>query len=219
MSPQPARQDHIAAVTARHDGPWPIGRSPTTGRQGETQMNILPAVGHQQDPRSLPELADDFRAMMSDYPTGVAIVTSLDGGGVPHGMTCSSLTSVSLAPPTLLVCLDTTSRTLRAIRERGEFALNLLHVGGRSAAEIFSTAGTDRFSRVSWEPSPCRGMPWLADHSHSRAECRASNFYAVGDHEVVIGTVTHMTRSTRAPLLYGQRQYSSWPAQASETSE
>lgn len=213
MSPRRGMQDRAVALAARCHGPWLIGR------HGETQMNILRAVEHQQDRGALPALADDFRAMMSDYPTGVAIVTSLDGGGAPHGMTCSSLTSVSIAPPTLLVCLDRTSRTLRAIHECGEFALNLLHVGGRGAAEIFSTVGADRFSRVSWEPSPCRGMPWLADHSHSRAECRASNFYPVGDHEVVIGTVTHMTRTTRVPLLYGQRQYSIWQPQPPETSE
>src|SRR5439155_979792 len=48
---------------------------------------------------------DRFRAMMSAFPTGVAVVTTTDADGRPHGMTCSSVCSVTLEPPTLLVCL------------------------------------------------------------------------------------------------------------------
>jgi flavin reductase (DIM6/NTAB) family NADH-FMN oxidoreductase RutF len=182
-------------------------------------VKILPAIEHEHG-GVLADLADGFRAMMSAYPTGVAIVTSLDADGIPRGMTCSSLTSVSLAPPTLLVCLDSMSRTLRAIHERGEFALNLLHANGRPAAEIFAAAGgADRFSRIPWEPSPSSGMPWLTGHSHAHTECHARDFYPVGDHEVVIGTVTRTACIEHVPLLYGQRQYSFWSSQPPPTGQ
>ncbi|MFI6458779.1 flavin reductase family protein, partial [Streptosporangium amethystogenes] len=49
---------------------------------------------------------DAFRGFMSSYFTGVTIIASIDGDERPHGLTCNSLTSVTLDPPTLLVCLD-----------------------------------------------------------------------------------------------------------------
>ena len=179
-------------------------------------MKILPPAGGEPGiypgiaPPSRQASTDGFRNMMSDYPTGVSIVTSRDSDGIPHGMTCSSLTSVSIAPPTLLVCLDTLSRTLRAIHESDEFAVNLLHIDGRSTAELFAARTSDRFSQIPWEPSPYMGMPWLTDHSLAHAECRASGFIQVGDHEIVLGTVTHLSRTDHVPLLYGQRRYSHW---------
>ncbi|MGH3182885.1 MAG: flavin reductase family protein [Streptosporangiaceae bacterium] len=48
--------------------------------------------------------ADAMRRAMGRFVTGVAVITTLDAGGQPHGMTVNSLTSVSLDPPLLLVC-------------------------------------------------------------------------------------------------------------------
>ena len=56
--------------------------------------------------------AADHMALMSSYPTGVAVVTAIDDDGNPHGMTCTSLASVALNPPTLLVSFQRTSGTL-----------------------------------------------------------------------------------------------------------
>jgi flavin reductase (DIM6/NTAB) family NADH-FMN oxidoreductase RutF len=51
-------------------------------------------------------------------------------------MTCSSVTSVTLLPPTLLVCLRVGSGTLEAVSAHGGFAVNLLHEEARHAAEV-----------------------------------------------------------------------------------
>ena len=82
-------------------------------------------------PAAVPE-TEGFRALMTRFPTGVTVVTAMDGGGRPQGMTCSSLASVCLRPPTLLVCLRTLSATQRAVEATGAFAVNLLHSGGRT---------------------------------------------------------------------------------------
>jgi flavin reductase (NADH) len=147
---------------------------------------------------------------MSMFPTGVAIVTALDLYGVPHGMTCTALASVTLRPPTLLVCLNSGSGTLAAIRARGIFAVNLLHSGGRGAAELFGSAAGDRFRRVLWEASPATSVPLLMDVA-ATAECRVARIHRAGDHQIVLGEVVSVTCVTDSvPLTYGMRRFSGW---------
>ena len=88
--------------------------------------------------------AGEFRSLMSRLPSGVTVVTVSEPGGGRWGTTCSSVCSVSLDPPMLLVCLHADSATLAAILRRSMFAVNLLHEGARYAfgfAPVFSTVG------------------------------------------------------------------------------
>ncbi|MEV4470081.1 flavin reductase family protein [Nonomuraea salmonea] len=153
--------------------------------------------------------AGDHRALMSRFPTGVAVVTAVDTVGRPHGMTCSSVTSVTLSPPTILVCLRIGSATLRAVHERGAFAVNLLDAGARDTAELFSGPVPDRFSRVRWIRSQY-GLPWLVDDALAMAECRVSRVIRDGDHEVLFGRLLRVAEQPGTPLLYGMRSYSAW---------
>ena len=154
--------------------------------------------------------ADRFRDLMSCFPTGVAVVTAVDSGGQPRGMTCSSLASVCLDPPTLLISLRTGSPTLDAVVGRLEFSVNLLHAHGRPSAEVFASPVVDRFAAVRWKPSR-RGLPWLVDHSAASADCRVAGYVPVGDHTVVFGEVLEVGIDWgRNPLIYGKRQYTAW---------
>src|SRR5688500_5041115 len=152
----------------------------------------------------------DFRSLMSLFPTGVAVVTAMDPAGQPHGMTCTSLCSVTVEPPTLLVCLDVRSGTLAAILTGGWFAVNLLTDGARSTAELFAGPVPHRFRHVRSQPSPTAGVPWLAE-TVAAAECRVSRTVTAGDHEVVFGEVVTVACAGGSPLLYGRRQFSAWP--------
>jgi flavin reductase (NADH) len=153
-----------------------------------------------------------FRALMGSFPSGVAVVTTMTAGEEPRGLTCSSLCSVSLDPPTLLVCVDNRSGTLRAMRERGAFAVNLLDAQGIEAAEVFASGAADRFDRVPWQPSALLSVPELPRHAHAVAECAVCATYASGDHTVVLGrVVAARVRSGARPLVYGTRRFTSWP--------
>lgn len=151
----------------------------------------------------------EHRALMSNFPTGVAVVTAVDEAGSPHGMTCTSLASVSLRPPTLLVCLNTASGTLRAVG-RGRFGVNLLHEGGRRAAEVFSTPVADRFGKVEWRSADVTGVPWLVRDALVFAGCVVRESTVVGDHEVVLGEVCEVVRREGLPLVYGRRGFFAW---------
>ncbi|HET9379725.1 MAG TPA: flavin reductase family protein [Streptomyces sp.] len=154
-----------------------------------------------------------FRDLMSGFPSGVAVVTTLDDDGTPRGMTCTSLCSVGLQPPSLLVCLDNRSGTLRAAVSRGAFAVNLLHTAGRRAAASFSRPGAGRFGDFDWEPVDPHGLPRLVSDAHSTAVCRVLRTVPGGDHTVVLGAVEHVvTADDPRPLLYGRRQYAAWPS-------
>jgi flavin reductase (DIM6/NTAB) family NADH-FMN oxidoreductase RutF len=154
--------------------------------------------------------AQGFRTLMSEFPSGVAIVTTTDDEGRPWGMTCSSLCSLSVSPPTLLVCLRAESPTLAALVKRGSFAVNLLHDGARSAAELFASGRPKRFDLLRWQSG--RSGPHLVDAAHAIADCRVSRTEHAGSHVIVLGTVVAVTHQDgHVPLLYGRRRYSSWP--------
>lgn len=179
----------------------PVAPVGTPARPSRTEAGSAPA----QRP-----LGAEYRVLMSSFPTGVTVVTAVDGAGHPHGLTCTSLASVSVEPATILVCLNVASGTYRAVQESGSFAVNLLRPAGREAAEIFSSAAPDRFARVRWVASPA-GIPWLAEDSFAMAECRVSAIHLAADHAVVIGTVNQIRHRTEAVLMYGMHRFSRWP--------
>ncbi|MGK5496586.1 flavin reductase family protein [Streptomyces sp. URMC 125] len=151
-----------------------------------------------------------YRTLMGGFPTGVVIITTADTDGIPYGLTCSSLSSVTLRPPTLQVCLTSSSRVLAVIRSTGRFAVNLLHARAREAASVFASP-VDRFAAVPWRPSPHLELPWLHRDAFAVAECLVARALEVGDHTMLFGEVTAVDHDDDVPLLYGRRQYSAWP--------
>jgi flavin reductase (NADH) len=154
---------------------------------------------------------DSFRSMMSGFPTGVAVVTTTDHTGTPRGMTCSSVCSVSLDPPTLLVCLRGGSPTLDGVLTSGVFTVNLLHEGAQEAAELFASGNPHRFQIHPWEEPPGAAGPHLVKDAHTIADCRVVLTQEVGDHVTVFGEARRVSqRNPYPPLLYGLRQFRTW---------
>ncbi|WP_225900604.1 flavin reductase family protein [Streptomyces sp. RLB3-17] len=154
--------------------------------------------------------APSFRSLMAHFPAGVAVVTAMAADGRPRGMTCTALSSVSDRPPTLLVCVQQSSRTLAAIDESSTFAVNLLHRHARCAAERFASDRPDRFDQVPWEyRAPSHGGPHLLGDAHTVADCRVTGMVTVADHTVVFAEVFSVTERTDdpTPLLYALRDY------------
>jgi flavin reductase (DIM6/NTAB) family NADH-FMN oxidoreductase RutF len=152
---------------------------------------------------------DSFRDLMAEFPTGVSIVAALDAHDQPLGMTCSSLTSVCLEPPTLLVCLASRSPTLAAANYQGRFSVNLLSAAAAGVARVFATRGVERYADVTWRPSPT-GLPWLVDDTVALADCRVAGHTDVGDHTVLLGQVEYVAFGHGDPLLYGRRTFAGW---------
>lgn len=154
--------------------------------------------------------AVDLRPFMARFPSGVSIVTAVDGD-IPWGMTCTSLCSVSLDPPVILVCLRQGSPTLGAILGSGAFSINLLAGDARATASLFASGAPDRFGRVAWYQPYLPGGPHLIADAMAVADCLVTEHKQVGTHAVVFGEVLRVTSlRDAAPLLYGQRQFAVW---------
>ena len=158
----------------------------------------------------------DFFAIMSAFPTGVAIVTTLDEDGEPKGLTTNAICSVSADPPMLLVCVDRTSRTLAALRHARRFVVNFMSDGCADLCALFASKADDKFAAVAWEPG-LGGVPCLVEQALAIAECRTEQELEAGDHLILTGVVEagRPPDPERVPILYYRRTYGSTPTAAS----
>ncbi len=149
------------------------------------------------------------RCLMTYFPTGVTVVAAVDEANTPYGMTCSSLTSVCLEPPIILVSLSTNSLTLRHAVQQGTFGVTLLDVAAQEVAQRFAAPALDRFTDLAWRFSPL-GAPWIDESMTAAADCDVWRTMEVGDHTLLFGCVRNVEVRGGTPLLYGLRGYRSW---------
>lgn len=153
-------------------------------------------------------MSDPMRAVMGHFATGVTVVTARGGDGEPVGTTVNAVSSVSLRPPLLLVCLARDSLTLLAARESGHFALNMLSAEQRHHSVRFAAKGDDaRSYEVEFDEHET-GVPILPD-SLATLACRLDAAHLAGDHEIVVGEVlsTLIAPPEVEPLLFFRGSY------------
>ncbi|MFI6292790.1 flavin reductase family protein [Nonomuraea sp. NPDC050790] len=151
-----------------------------------------------------------LRAVMRQWPTGVAVVTTRSATG-PHGVTINSLLSVSLEPPTILVSLSRRSRTHDLVMENRCFTANLLATGQSALAAHFAgerPVGSGAFAGVGWSPSPCSGNAVLSG-ALAAMDCTITMTVSAADHTLFVGRVeeVHHLRAGEEPLVYAGRAY------------
>lgn len=147
-----------------------------------------------------------YRHVMSHFPTGVAVVTTMVDGEM-HGMTANSLTSVSLDPVTLLVCFNRGSRTAEAVRKANIFAVNVLEEAQLELSHRFAKQGEDHFVGLDVD-TDTYGLPILAG-ALAHLVCRVKDVVAVADHDIVIGEVEACQAGQGAPLIFFRGGYRS----------
>lgn len=152
-----------------------------------------------------------FRRIMGSFASGVTVVTAIGADGKPQGFTASAVSSLSLDPQLLLVCISERSATLQAIRESGTFGVNILTASQHEAAQQFASRAADRFAGIRWRRSPQAGVPVL-DGSLAYAECRLHDTCIGGDHVVLMGEVVAGEAHEAEPLLYYKGRYGIYEA-------
>jgi len=137
---------------------------------------------------------------------GVTVVTSYAPEG-PVGLTASSVTSVSLRPPILLLCLTSGSRTLSAIRAQRAFAVHLLRDDQHARARAFADAQVPPGGRFAGhEYRDVLGVPLLTD-ALAWSVCFVEDDRSYGDHCVVAGRVVAAHVHGGRPLLWHDRSF------------
>jgi len=148
---------------------------------------------------------DDFRSVLGRFATGVTVVTARDTDRVDHGLTVNSFTSLSLAPPMVLVCIDHEASLHPAMTACSHFCINILAASQEALARRFAAPEADRFEGVGFTRGIC-GAPIL-DDVLAYLECRAARSVPGGDHTIFIGEVEHAETRTAGPLLYYRGGY------------
>lgn len=146
-----------------------------------------------------------FRQLLGRFATGVAVLTVTTPQGNPLGMTANSLSSVSLRPPLISVCVDREAEMHDAILTAREFVVNILSSPQETLARRFADQHEDRFDGIGYRLSP-EGLV-LLDGALAHIECIRQAEYPAGDHTIVMGRVAGGATSDGRPLLYYRGGY------------
>lgn len=147
-----------------------------------------------------------FRQLLGHFATGVTVITARDQAGHPTGMTANSLSSVSLVPPLISICVDHLADTHRVLAAGGPFVINLLAAGQEGLSRRFAGKQTpDRFEGVGYRLTASQ-LPVL-DGVLAHIECEFFSTHELGDHTLFVGRVTGGSASEGRPLLYYRGGY------------
>jgi flavin reductase (DIM6/NTAB) family NADH-FMN oxidoreductase RutF len=146
-----------------------------------------------------------YRRTCAQFATGITVVTVVDSGGHPHGMTVNSFSSVSLDPPLVLVSIDLRNAILGHFLSSSFFAINILAEGQEDLSLRFSSTSENRFGGVGWHAG-LSGMP-LLHGVLAHFECTVTRTFEAGDHIVLIGEVRDADHAEGKPLVYFDRGY------------
>lgn len=146
-----------------------------------------------------------FRAALSQFATGVTIITTRDPAGGFFGLTASSFNSVSLMPPLVLWSLGSHSRSMALFAANSHYVINVLAADQVALAERFASRTDDRFSGVAFTLSP-NGLPILSGVS-AWFECHNRNRHPEGDHVIFVGAVERCAYERKPALVFHDRRF------------
>jgi flavin reductase (DIM6/NTAB) family NADH-FMN oxidoreductase RutF len=153
--------------------------------------------------------SEDFRGAMRHLAGGVSVITAGRGKDIT-GMTVTSVSSLSVDPPTLIVSINRESSSWPLLKRYGFFGVNILTSDQIDIAERFTgksgLKGADRFAGARWI-TRASGVP-LLEGALAAIDCEVEHIVERHSHAIVIGRVLDMQSSSRtAALAYWQGQY------------
>jgi len=151
----------------------------------------------------------DFRKAMRQLTGGVSVITAGRGRDI-SGMTVTSVSSLSVDPPALIVSVNRESSSWPLVKRYGFFGVNILTSDQIDIAERFTgkggLKGADRFAGAGWM-TRASGVPLLVG-ALAAIDCEVEDIVERHSHAIVIGRVLDVAVSARtAALAYWQSQY------------
>lgn len=157
------------------------------------------------------DLATKFRLALRGIASTVSIVTAKDGDR-RYGMTVTSLTSLTMEPPALLVCLNRAASLVDAARVSQGFCVNILNQDHQEVSKAFSggARGENRFMVGAWRDQESTGLPYLED-AQTVLFCRKTAAMPYGTHTILIGDVAEVAAGDlTSPLIYWNSGYATF---------
>jgi len=152
--------------------------------------------------------ATDFKNAMSLLTSAVNVVTTMGASG-RHGFTASAVCSVTDTPPTLLVCMNKSSRSHANFVENKVLCVNVLnaeqaHLSLAFASSKFSPE--ERFKQANWTELET-GSPVLSNALVS-FDCEIGKIQEVGTHTILICPIVAIQQNQEdQALVYFNRAY------------
>jgi len=95
-----------------------------------------------------------FKQALGQWASGVTVVTTLRKS-LPHGMTASSFSSLSLDPPLVLVSVDQRARLHQLLPETGRYGVSILAKGQDLLSNHFAGRPNDSLQTHGYRPKAC----------------------------------------------------------------
>jgi flavin reductase (DIM6/NTAB) family NADH-FMN oxidoreductase RutF len=151
---------------------------------------------------------DQFLSGMRRLAGGVCVVTTAYEG-LRYGLTATSVCSLSVSPPSVLICVNRDAESHAPICKARVLCVNILSATQGDIANRFGGAnkGPERFNGIDWETSES-GVPRLAG-CLSSFDCDVAQISECKTHSIFICIVRSVTVDDGAPLIYWQRQFHS----------
>ncbi len=149
-------------------------------------------------------LAPEFRGAMRRVAATVTLITTTDAAGQRHGMVATAVSSVTMDPPTLLICVNRSASLYAPLIQHGQFCVNVLMASHHELVACFSgqKIGETRFDTGDWRLDGTTGLPYLHG-AQCNLFCRVDRVTTVGTHSVIIAGVNAVQVSDDVvPLLY-----------------
>jgi flavin reductase (DIM6/NTAB) family NADH-FMN oxidoreductase RutF len=136
------------------------------------------------------QVTSDFKKAMRRLASTVTIISTADVNGNPYGMTATAVNSLSMDPPSLLICVNHNASIHGPLVARRRFCVNVLTTEHEELVGAFSgkLKGDARFQVGEWH-SETTGMPYL-DGAQCNLFCDIESEVPFGSHSIVIGRVT-----------------------------
>jgi flavin reductase (DIM6/NTAB) family NADH-FMN oxidoreductase RutF/DNA-binding GntR family transcriptional regulator len=149
---------------------------------------------------------EEFRDVIGHFASGVTVITAMHDGE-RRGTTASAVSSLSLEPPMVLICLNKTSATARAVAAARRFAVNILGEDQAEEAMRFAKRADagDKFAGIAVSAGD-QGEPLLAN-ALATLECHVAEQVTGGTHLVFLAEVERASARTGSPLAYFRGQF------------
>lgn len=147
----------------------------------------------------------EFRRALSNFATGIGVVTTVDAEGNSVGITISSFNSVSLDPPLILWSVGLDSMSYDVFVAANHFAVHILANDQRDLCDRFALRSEAKFNAIDCREG-LHGVPILPDFV-ACFECSTEHVYPGGDHKIIVGRVHAFEERDAKPLVYYRSQF------------
>ena len=149
--------------------------------------------------------SSEFRRALSQFATGVTVITTHQADGSYLGLTANSFNSLSLDPPLVLWSLSSGASSMPVFTRNSHYVINVLAANQAHLAQQFSKRRENRFDGVEFTLSRT-GQPILKGVT-AWFECHNRSRYPEGDHVIFVGEVEHCETDPKPALIFHSGQF------------